>query len=491
MTAVIQKAKNGENTALLENIFIHSNYNPSKEAERFVANLKIPYIPQNIVISEPGLSYIIPFFRNLYPMAKIGAIRYIPDFSNYNENFDFIINFYEFNSSSEFENYLFNFFGEEKLLLTYFCKWDATSKQLQSIDFSVWSCIKNSMEKAKTLLITRQYFEKKWLLNSVNFISNIEQTALPEKKIETPVIIISSGPSLIPFIEIIKQNQTKFFIICLSSAISVCIKNNIHPDLCLSTDGGYWAGQHLKKIDKTDTILALSSESYCPKKILNQSIVLPLDYEDGISTKLLKDSGLKCFSAKRNGTVSGTALELALSLSSSDIFFFGLDLANQKGFQHTQPNELDINSCISFNKINNSEKRYVVSEYSKSSLEIYLKWFQDFQPKERKIYRVINQNNKKNTLGKIKDIEIDFLKNYISKIKDSKENNYFKVETTQKKIYSLKAILPQFLADSELKKQLYPLDFIQYHHENNNEILKKIDDKHNDLQKKIWAMINE
>ena len=155
-------------------------------------------------------------------------------------------------------------------------------------------------------------------------------------------------------------------------------------------------------------------------------------------------------------------MELALSLSSSDIFFFGLDLANQKGFQHTQPNELDINSCISFNKINNSEKRYVVSEYSKSSLEIYLKWFQDFQPKERKIYRVINQNNKKNTLGKIKDIEIDFLKNYISKIKDSKENNYFKVENTKKKMNSLKAILPQFLADSELKKQLYPLDFIHY-----------------------------
>lgn len=491
MTAVIQKAKNGEDTALLNDIFIHSNYNPSREAERFVENQQLPYIPQNIIISEPGLSYIVPFFKKRFPNTKIGVIRYIPDFNSYNDGFDFLINYYEFYSQDSFENYLFNLLGEEKLLLTFFCKWDVTSKLLPDIDYSVWTSIKNVLEKSKTLLITRQYFEKKWLLNSVIFFNNIKNIVTLDKNIEYPVIIISSGPSLKPYIQFIKQNQNKFFIICLSSAISVCYSNNIIPDLCLSTDGGYWAGQHLKKLLKNKAVLALSSESYCPKKLLKKCKILPLDYKDGISTKIFNKCKIKSITAKRNGTVSGTALELAISLTSSDIFFFGLDLANQKGFQHTQPNELELNSCISFNRISSSEKKSVVSEYSKSSLEIYLKWFQSFKTSGHNIYRVINETDRKNSLGTIKDIDENFLSAYFSKLNFVKNVNIFNVKKNTTEPVSLKNILNEILSEETTKKQLYPLDYIHYFHENNNEILKKIDDKHKELQKKIWKLIDE
>ena len=82
-----------------------------------------------------------------------------------------------------------------------------------------------------------------------------------------PVLVCASGPSLNCCIKIIKQFEDKLFIICLSSALSVLIKNNIIPDLVFSTDGGYWAGEHLKHLKKNKDIpLAVSCEAFVPKK---------------------------------------------------------------------------------------------------------------------------------------------------------------------------------------------------------------------------------
>ena len=72
------------------------------------------------------------------------------------------------------------------------------------------------MERAKTLLITRQYFEKKWLLNSCNFLKYHNKLLTLNSPINKDAVIISSGPSLIPFLKTLKENQDKFFIICLS-----------------------------------------------------------------------------------------------------------------------------------------------------------------------------------------------------------------------------------------------------------------------------------
>ena len=95
MSISIQKAKNGEDTAKSENHFLHSAYAPSKEAQRFIENIFIPYKPEAIIITEPCLSYIAPFLRAKYPDTKLGVIRYTNFFNNYNSDFDFVINYFE------------------------------------------------------------------------------------------------------------------------------------------------------------------------------------------------------------------------------------------------------------------------------------------------------------------------------------------------------------------------------------------------------------
>ena len=65
---------------------------------------------------------------------------------------------------------IINNFGEEKLLSSTII----ITKQAETLFKEQINQIilqyKNALEDSKTLLVTRQFFEKKWLLNSCNFI---------------------------------------------------------------------------------------------------------------------------------------------------------------------------------------------------------------------------------------------------------------------------------------------------------------------------------
>ena len=70
MQITFQTAKNGELTAAADNIYLHSSYAPSKEAERFAEGLTFPFTPQIIVITEPALSYAAKYIRQKSKMLK-------------------------------------------------------------------------------------------------------------------------------------------------------------------------------------------------------------------------------------------------------------------------------------------------------------------------------------------------------------------------------------------------------------------------------------
>jgi len=479
----IQKAKNGEETALVEGHFLHSNYAPVKEAERFVENLNLPYTPSALIILEPGLSYIADFLRQKFPSIKIVAIRYSNSFNSYNEKFDFVLNYYE---HKDFEAYLEGSLTEEELLTAYFISWPAAGQIYKEEEGIVWEAIKASMQRAKTLLITRQYFEKKWFLNSCNFIKNLSNTVSLSKPVNKDVLIISSGPSLKAFLPLIKENQNKFFIICLSSAISLCLKKGIIPDLCMTTDGGYWAGQHLKALYKHSIPLAMPSEAYLPKKLFSKIDILPLDYGDGISNQLLKNEKLESKKALRNGTVSGTALFFAASYFTKNIFLSGLDMACQRGFQHAQPNELEYNSSIKDNRLSSKATRLAKAELTNGSLDIYRDWIinNPIKLENRKVFRLMEEENKKNSLGWISDISVNTFSSLIASMTDSSEIVFSKKPFKNNPAESLKLLENEENCEG-WKRSLFPLDYVQLsHNPDNEEITKKINEEWQELKKK-------
>jgi len=494
LNIIFQKAKNGEDTVLINQHFIHSSYAPSKEAQRFVDNLELPYIPYAIFILEPALSYITIPLKKRFPQVKIGAIRYTDTFSNYNKDFDFVINLYE---NQKLELQLERLFKEEEILSLQFFSWQASAQVFIKEEKTAYKAIKASMERAKTLLITRQFFEKKWLLNSVNILNYIKKPVSLKSKIDKALLIIASGPSLKDVIKIVNKKRNSFFIICLSSALLPCIKNNIIPDLCMSTDGGFWAGQHLKQLKNYAIPLALSSEAYCPRDFLSSLNILPLAYPDGISNSLFKASGISYMKAVRNGTVSGTALLWAIENCNQDIFLAGLDMAAQKGFQHIQPNELEKNNAIKETRIFTKAGRLTSSEFNSSSLEIYLKWFQDSVfSSNKKIYRIIDLKQKKNTLGTIQDLDIKAFENMTEAFErafEKSDADYFFHPLCDTSLYRKNTASYIKNVEAETwKKQLFPLDYLLLSHTSNKEeIINRINKNYNDINDKIKRILYE
>lgn len=489
MEITVQKAKNDELTATVDGHFIHSNYAPSKEAQRFVDNLKLPFSPSSIIILEPALCYAADFIRQKFPHIKVGGIRYTSEFSDFDNKLDFVLNYY---SQNDFKTYLENTLSEEKLLTSFFISWPASAQIFSDIEKNIWNDIKLVLDRAKTLLITREYFEKKWLINSCRFISSIKNIVRLNIKIDRDCLIISSGPSLRPFISLIKENRGKFFIICLSSAISVCKKEGIIPDLFMTTDGGYWAGEHLKHLlIQKDIPLALPSEAYCPKKVLCSQKILPLVYSDGFSKKLTNASEINCLNAVRNGTVSGTALLFAAEYCTKNIYMCGLDLAPQKGFQHTQPNELENNSAPKDNRIQTKEKRLSASGFTNASLDIYRQWFcsTKLDLQNRKVFRLIEKTQSKNNLGWIEDITTQDFSALIKTNNSSDSSNYFSDSNSLPDKKKAADLFSTYNSEI-LKKQIFPLDYVSLsHNPDNSEIKNKIEKEWQKLRNKAEGIL--
>lgn len=483
------ESKNGQKNAVYNQISFHSQYNPDAEAKRFSDNTVCSFNPQYIIITEPALSYCIPYLKEKYKDAKFICIRYCSNFADYNHYFDIVLNYFE--HTVNFDEYLFNYFGEEKIFQILFLKWESSGKAFPQTDNIVWNSIRNCLQKAKTLLVTREYFEKKWLINSINFFKYSRNFVIPDKT-NKPVLIIASGPSLKPLLPYINKIKNNFFIICLSSAISVLSKLNIEPDLYLSTDGGYWAGQHLKSLNKKTNIpLALPAEAFCPKNILQNIPILPLNYGDGLSADLFANTENISFPAERNGTVSGTALKLAMKLTNSDIFFTGLDLYSSKKSSHTEPNELEINSVLKDNKLTSKERRIIKSSMNISSLEIYQNWFASQNISSHKVYRIINENDSFNNLGNIQDISISSFLDKTSSYEILCDEDIFNAHCECKK-QNLQQITDSILNDKHLIKQLFPLDYTSLLHNPDDILLKeKIENKKTGLQHKLNRLLHD
>ena len=193
----------------------------------------------------------------------------------------------------------------------------------------------------------------------------------------------------------------------------------------------------------------------------------------------------------RNGTVSGTALLFAAKYCKKNIFMCGLDLAPQKGFQHTQPNELENNSAVFDNRIQTKEKRLSASGFSSTSLDIYRQWFNsiNLSLQNRKVFRLIEKSQSKNNLGWIQDITVNEFSFFINETTYSDNAEYFTVSSFQPDKKNAALLFSNY--DSEkLKKQLFPLDYVSLSHNPDNiEIRNKIEKEWQKLRKKAEGIL--
>lgn len=486
---VFNNAKNGLLTCSYNGKPLHSMYNPQNEADRFIQQIECNFIPKVICIIEPCISYCAAPLRIKYSDCKIICIRHQKDFSQFDNLFDKVF-YYE--NSVNFENQFFDYLGEEQICSTFFINWPNSANLFINETTRIWTALKKILEKASSILYTHEVFAKRWFLNSIKILKNAK-TLGTIKKIESPVVIACSGPSLQNCLKILETNRKKIFLIAVSSSLSALLQNNITPDLVISTDGGFWAKKHLEPLLQYDIPLAICQEGNVNPKILNNRTIIPLLYNDGIECNLFIPYIKNPFFAQRNGTVSGTASELALKITDYPVYAFGLDLCPSKGPQHAKPNLNEAYNSLKDNRISPLECRNTRSRFNSQSLTIYHDWFESrTESKWNRFYRVSKAGDldKNNKLGKIKDIDIS---EFEIQLKNIKETSYEIEKYTKKDNKDLNLIIKNLINSENWLKNMFPMDYLTYQKMQDDsqkqQKLNEIMTKNDDFIKKIQRVI--
>ncbi len=368
------------------NFRLHSKYNPQKEADNFV--LQIKTVPLFIVITEPCESYLASSFRKKFPNAKVFAIRYTDDlFLEYDNLFDAV--WRPKNGALTF--FLIKHIPDEFFSKTVFLSWKPSEAVWEDRARLVWKEIKEAGNVFVSLIRTRSFFGKKWcknLFNNLIFSNNIKTIDLEDT---SDAVFLTSGYSLEKFIQNddIKNYLKKVFVSSASSTLSALSYQDIHVDIAFATDGGFWAGKHLKG---TFSNLAFPLEAYIPFSILEKENIIFLNYGSMLENYFFEKMHIPFLEAKRNGTVAGTAIEFLLNYTSNNIFISGLDLSFSKSFTHARPNENIYEALKNESKLYPLSSILATSCFNNSSLSTYALWFSSIPKKDKKrLFRIGNE----------------------------------------------------------------------------------------------------
>ena len=437
MALQFSTAKNGEKTCSLDNVFIHSKYNPSQEAKNWIFNLKVDFVPKNIIVLGACIPYCTTFLHERFPNAQIILFQYDKVFESFSDNENFV-SFFISKSTDDVTicEALFDYLGEEDanrtFVISYFPSEKAFPEQFQLAQNGVQKYIKKSID----VIGTRVYFSKKWFYNSLRFFKNLKNTAFYPQKCNQKILIAASGPTLKDSLPYIKKFRDNFFLLSVSSATKVLLEASILPDSVITTDGGFWAKKHLDILKNHKEIpLICSTESALPYFAFDMNIV-PIEYSDFFQKMLFEKSGVHSIHLERNGTVTGCAINFALNFTDNEIYTVGMDLEKTKGFIHTMPNNLEILDSLKDNRLCTTEKRITKSNVFSQSLEVYKNYFSTMDKKyAQRIKRLCTKSNVLPQLGFIKtELWSDFECQNKSEQKTSLKN--LTIQTTEKNCYT-------------------------------------------------------
>lgn len=350
-------------------IRLHSAYNPAREARRYVEESIHIREPRIIVVTEPGESWLAGELRSRFPRASLIAIRYSNDlFRDSDTLWDAV---WRPGGEADLHSFLFNLISEEELPLAVFLPWKPADAVWPDAARKVWDDISEMIHAQISLIRTRNHFGPVWLSNSVR------NAILVRKSVKAtftgkPVLLTAAGPSFERLFPL--ENRERFYVLTVSSALRCALDNGLRPDLCMTTDGGYWSKGHLQRIPENIPV-AFPLEAAVPSGILASNPAVLLDYGSALEAALYGITGITPERAMQCATVSGTAAYYALSHTSDKVYASGLDLASSVSFAHCRPHSTDPATEMKINRLCPVSALAHEQGRANSQMEIYARWF--------------------------------------------------------------------------------------------------------------------
>lgn len=359
---------------------LHSRYNPRAEAERYIDALKIDAAAAYFILIEPGLGYLIPALRSRYAHSKIVVLHADQRFRACAAEPPDVPVWYPGGGETV------QCFLEREIP-------DAAASRIRIIEWrpslSLYgeSCLRLIAESAEFIkradagFRTASVFGGRWVRN---FFRNLRliRRVLRFRPMAAPVIISGAGPGLETALPRIRA-MGGAFILAASSSVPALYAGGIRPDMVIGADGGSWALSHLYCLFRRSGAGAPLLAAACSAALPSQCAALPvLALNDGSlwQSLVLGELGIPSVIIPQRGTVTASALELALTLSTGPVYLAGMDLSVRDIRTHARPYGFD---HIFFGGA--SRLRPVYSQYfarsgetrAGGSHDIYAAWFKE------------------------------------------------------------------------------------------------------------------
>ncbi len=363
-----------------KNYYLHSKYNPLKEAESWVSNLQINKESDDIIVIGIGLGYHVLTLADKYPDHTIHVFELNILYMQWLIEKKLHINL------KNKKNIIIHQMQDVSVLLR------VLSEKINDSDENLF-IYKPSLELIpnKEIRITLESFlMKKRTINeqgdslTINFNLNIQ---LKDKSFNQfngtynnhTTILVSAGPSLAKQLPLLKSASLRgnVVIACVGTALIPLVKAGIKPNLIMISDPKELINEQFDGLRDLDIpLFYLSTANHLAVKQYNGPRFIV--WQSGFDKAEYLADKTKTPLIKTGGSVATCLLDLLIKLGSKKIILVGQDLAFTDDNSHTKNAHSQTNIK---NKKNLIEiKGYFQNETVLTSLNLftYLKWFERY-----------------------------------------------------------------------------------------------------------------
>jgi len=426
---ITENAKNNESTLKMLNenseVFIHSKYDPAREAETFLRQFENIESYDHILFIGTGLGYHIKSLLKNYKQIKFSIFEpnieilyyFLKEVNLKNLGLNRLQSIFtsveQLNNIQEFSKQM----GNKTLIITlpFVNKYYSEQIQIGLIT------IKNALQEKKMQVVTNALFQKRWILNSLkNFPKIMESPNIlyhiaPNTFKDKPVILVSAGPSLSFEIENLKyiKEHGLAFIFSVGAAINSLIDSDIIPDAACTYDptvNNQFVFEKVKKRKIKELPLIFgSSVGFETLENFPGPLIHMITNQDTIAGNLL-DFSEKNEIIEDAASIATVTLQLLLKLEVSEVILVGQNFAYfenksyAKGIENK--NELNQSEKDSFIMIEDVNGNSVATSNGyirmKNNFEVYIE--------RNPLFKVINTTQYG---AKIKGTEFKLLESVI------------------------------------------------------------------------------
>ncbi|MDR2073146.1 MAG: DUF115 domain-containing protein [Spirochaetaceae bacterium] len=367
MTEKLVPAQNGY-TVYAGNTALHSRYNPAGEAEKYIASLEPGKLCRWFILLEPGLGYLEAALQKRFPESRIISLHCSP-FYGEEKTLPAIggsantggLCWYP-GCGKELEPFLEDLITSTDGAGVKLIEWRPSIKAYGSACLDLAARTVECLRRISANRITIKNFGRRWLRNGLRNL-NILRNPVTVRGGSRPLLICAAGPSLEDALDDIGEwnhSPAKPLVMAVSSAVPALLHRKILPDLIIATDGGGWALFHLFEscreipVDASAAPAAGPAAARSPHAPGGRPVIaagftaaLPSQMEvwpalilcDGSLWQelLLRTFQLPFVSFPQRGTVSASALDLALYVTTGKVYIAGLDFAHRDLKTHARP----------------------------------------------------------------------------------------------------------------------------------------------------------